>query len=280
MQAEAFAKINLSLRVRARDSSGLHPIRSTVQSIDWADRVVLEAAESDEFVVDGIGVPEDGSNLALRALGAVREASDRVLPVRLTLYKRIPVAAGLGGGSADAAAVLALGARLHGMEKDHLAVAAPALGADVAFCLRGGTALMEGHGEIVTSLPLIEGIYAAVVVPPFRLATADVYRRWDELGGPSGPAIGEKDLPARLRGDPPVNDLFPAAVAVAPELGDWAADLRRRWGIPVAMSGSGPSLFGLFPTESEARGAVAEARGVRAGRACAPVDRGWRIGEG
>jgi 4-diphosphocytidyl-2-C-methyl-D-erythritol kinase len=275
VQADGFAKVNLSLQVRPPDSSGLHPLRSLVHSVDWPDTVELLDADEDRFTVAGDpSVPADGSNLAVRALEAVRSRGNR-RPVALHLEKRIPAEAGLGGGSADAAAVLTLAGRRFGVPRPALESAAPRLGADVPFCLVGGAAWMEGHGEKIGTLPALSGFALAVVVPPLRLATAGVYRRWDRLGGPAGHPVSGRTVPVPLRDHVPlVNDLLPAALDVEPGLGDWIADLERRWGVPVLMSGSGPSLFGFFPTADEASGAVEAAGAVRAGRACLPAARG------
>jgi 4-diphosphocytidyl-2-C-methyl-D-erythritol kinase len=278
-RADAFGKVNLSLLVGGRRSDGLHPIRSLTQSIDWPDHLVLEGAEEDSLVVDDPDLSDRGQNLAWRAVEAVREASRSPRPVSLTLEKRIPVAAGLGGGSADAAAALRLAGTLFGAAPGDLEGLAPDLGADVAFCLFGGTALVEGAGERLTALPALDAGFLAVVVPPFPLDTAAVYGRWDELGGPQGDGVAGRDLPPALRRiDEPIrNDLTPAAVAVEPRLGDWIADTTRTWGLPALMSGSGPALFGHFPTPSEAVDAVAAISGARAGRACRPVGFGVRI---
>lgn len=274
--ARAFAKLNLSLLVRARDGSGLHPIRSLAQSVDWADRLVLAEADEDALEVDDdLGDPAD--NLAWRALEAVRGVASDRRPVRLSLEKRIPVAAGLGGGSADAAAALGLAGALLGVEGEVLAHLATELGADVPFCLTGGTALVEGAGELITPLPPLEDLWVAVAVPPFRLDTAAVYRRWDEMEGPAGEEVAARYLPPHLRqkGEPIRNDLFPAAVSMEPRLGDWQAAVAREWGRPALMTGSGPALFGLFPTSSEAADAAQAIPGTRAARGCRNVDRGW-----
>jgi 4-diphosphocytidyl-2-C-methyl-D-erythritol kinase len=198
-------------------------------------------------------------------------------PARLRLVKRIPAAAGLGGGSADAAATLMLAAAHLGLTESEAAALAPGLGADVPFCLVGGSALVEGHGEIVITRPPARDFALAVAVPPFALATAAVYRRWDELGEPAGSAVDRRHLPDSLREEAPlVNDLLPAAADLVPELGDWIFDLRRHWGGPVMMSGSGPSLFAFFATIAEAEDAARAAGGARAVRACLPAARGWR----
>jgi len=281
MEAEAFAKVNLGLRVRAPDASGRHPLLSLVQSIDWADLVTLHEAEADTFSVTGLAVPADDTNLARRALEAVRRVAPHPTPAALALDKRIPVAAGLGGGSADAAAVLALASRLFRLPDAGRDALAPGLGADVPFCLQGGTALMEGYGERLTPRPPLEGFRLAVVVPPFEIATAAAYRRWDDLGGPEGPAAAGRDLPPSLRAEGSMaNDLVPAALSLVPELGDWMADLRRLWDRAVLMSGSGPALFAFFPAAAEAEEAAAAVPGARAARACRPVPRGWQVPSG
>ncbi|MFH1330610.1 MAG: 4-(cytidine 5'-diphospho)-2-C-methyl-D-erythritol kinase [Actinomycetota bacterium] len=276
MEIEAFAKVNLSLRVRACDASGRHPLLSLAQSIDWADHLALHDGE-DAFAVTGLPVPGDESNLVWRALEAVRAVAPHPGPAALALDKSIPVAAGLGGGSADAAATLVLASARFDLSAEQRAGIAPGLGADVPFCLVGGTAWMEGYGERLTPIPPLAGFWLVVVVPPFEVSTAAAYRRWDDLGGPEGPAVPGRDLPPGLRPhEPLVNDLVPAARSLAPGLGDWTADLQRRWGRAVLMSGSGPALFGFFPTASEAEEAATAVPGTRGARACLPVPQGWQ----
>jgi 4-diphosphocytidyl-2-C-methyl-D-erythritol kinase len=144
--------------------------------------------------------------------------------------KRVPAGAGLGGGSADAAAVL----RWAGC--DDVAVAAR-LGADVAFCLTGGRARVTGVGEVVEPLPFVERTYT-LVVPPLAVDTPQVYRAWDELGGPRAP-------------EGSVNDLEAAALSVAPELARWRDRMAQATGVRPQLAGSGASWFveGEFPGE-------------------------------
>jgi len=277
MPVEAYAKINLTLRVDSPAPSGMHPIRSLAQTIDWSDLIHLDDADEDTFLVEGADLPADDRNLALRALEAVRAATGRSHPVSLRLVKRIPIAAGLGGGSTDAAAVLALASRCLRLDPRARDSLGPGLGADVAMLLAGGLIRMSGYGEKVRRAPEQATFHVGVAVPPFELSTAAVYGRWDEMEGPTGAPTPARYLPPSLRSyGPLINDLTPAALDLQPELGDWMSDLTRLWSVPVAMSGSGPSVFGLFPTRSEADGAAADVRGARAARGCSQTDRGWR----
>ncbi|OFW67567.1 MAG: 4-(cytidine 5'-diphospho)-2-C-methyl-D-erythritol kinase [Actinobacteria bacterium RBG_16_68_21] len=274
----AFAKLNLSLRVRSRDAAGFHPIRSLVQSIDWFDDVAVERAE-DADAIEVMGaeeVPAGEDNLAWRAVAALRSAVSARVPLRVVLTKRIPAAAGMGGGSADAAAALVGAAAALGVFADTVRRLAPDLGADVPFCLTGGTAWMEGRGERLTPARMAADYVVAVAVAPFTLATGEVYRRWDALDEPRGASMDSRFLPPSLRHvDDLGNDLTPAAVALRPELADWLADLARLWERPVLMTGSGPAAFALFGDRPEAEDAAAAVRFARASEAALPIDRGW-----
>jgi len=280
VRIHAHAKVNLALVVGRVRPDGYHELRGLFQSLDLADRIAVDLADVDELVVDGGAPSIPGENLAWRALEAVRDLTGMRRAMRMVLAKRIPTQAGLGGGSADAAAVLgALGADV---DPGRLAGAAAELGSDVPFGLVGGTAVVRGRGEIVEPLPFAAGYALAVVVPPVELSTPEVYRRWDDLDGPRGPAIPAAALPPSLRDLLPLrNDLYPAAASLAPDLDDWRAELEARWDVPVAMTGSGSGLFGFFPTRSEAAAAADVAPGgVRFADAAEPVPRAWEAGDG
>lgn len=255
---ECPAKVNLSLRVGARGADGYHPLSSLVQTIDWLDLLDVEEADADGLEIEGADLPEGGENLVWRAVDALGRPRP---PLHLRLVKRIAVAAGLGGGSADAAATLAACGRLLRLPADALAAAAARVGSDVPFLLTGGSAVTEGRGERILPRPALAGFALAVVVPAGELRTPDVYRRWDELGGPAGPPVRGRSLPPALRSEELVNDLTPAAIDLVPALADHVRDLERAWGRPVAMSGSGPSLFAFFADGEEAAAAAAEAPG-------------------
>jgi 4-diphosphocytidyl-2-C-methyl-D-erythritol kinase len=256
------AKLNLCLYLgRARDD-GLHELCSLFEPLALADLVRVEPAERDEVVCPGVGgAPEE--NLAARALAALRAAGWEREPLRIEVEKLTPVAAGLGGGSADAAAVL----RLAAGEVAELRAIAAVLGADVPSQLRPSLALVRGAGELVEPLPR-PAPHAAVLLPGGGgLSTAAVFAAADRLGLGREPEELD-DLAAALRtaagaGASPfayaellLNDLEPAARSLRPEIGD-ALDRLRTAGAGLAiLSGSGPTAVGLFGDLAAARAAA------------------------
>jgi 4-diphosphocytidyl-2-C-methyl-D-erythritol kinase len=215
------AKLTVSLRMTGLRDDGYHLIDAEMVSLDLADQLTF--ADGDGLVVEGPAapqVPASADNLVARALAAV----DRTAQV--TLHKRIPPGAGLGGGSSDAAAVL----RWAGC--DDLEVAA-GLGADVPFCLVGGRARVTGVGEVLEPLPFEPRTYT-LVLPPFGCSTVAVYRAWDAMGGPAGAGS---------------NDLEPAALQVEPRLGEWRDRLAAATGQTPQLAGSGSTWFveGAYP---------------------------------
>lgn len=261
---EAPAKLNLSLLVHAPDSSGMHPIESLVQTIDLLDRLEVSLADEDSFECVGAELDPD-DNLVVAAVAAVREKGE-VPPLTLHLEKSIPLEAGLGGGSADAAAALVAAVEIGSLEDSLPSELASELGADVALFLTGGTQLMTGFGERLESQRPLSGFAVSVVVPEFGLSTAEVYRRWDEMDGPEAEPLARTLLPPVLRDGMPLrNDLFPAALDLEPRLGDFVADVRAQWGSAVVMTGSGAACFGFFGDADEAAEAaqsIAHTRGA------------------
>jgi 4-diphosphocytidyl-2-C-methyl-D-erythritol kinase len=263
MKIHAPAKLNLCLYLGARREDGLHELCSLFEPLALADLITLPTlttpgggqsrmgAARDEVVCPGV----EGENLVTRALAALRERGWRRPPLRVEIEKRIPVAAGLGGGSADAAAVL----RLAAGEVAELEQIASTLGADVPSQLAPALALVRGAGERVERLPQ-PAPHAVVLLPGGGgLGTADVFAEADRLGlGRGEDELAE--LAQRLReaagaGASPlaypellVNDLEPAARSLRPEIGV-ALDALREAGAPQALlTGSGPTAFGLFET--------------------------------
>ncbi|HVX32833.1 MAG TPA: hypothetical protein VHA80_06785 [Solirubrobacterales bacterium] len=261
MLVHAPAKLNLGLYLGRVRADGLHELCSLFEPLALADLLRVEEAERDEVVCPGV----EGENLAARALAALRERGWDAPPLRIEIEKRTPVAAGLGGGSADAAAVLRLAAPA-GIA-DLPAIAAE-LGADVPSQLRPALALVRGAGEKVEPLPAPRE-HAAVLLPSGGgLSTAAVFAEADRLG--LGREAAELDeIAARLRtaagaGASPltytdllVNDLEPAATNLRPDIGDALRALRGTAAPAVFLSGSGPTAVALFPTLAEAERAAA-----------------------
>lgn len=215
----ARAKLTLTLRVTGVRSDGYHLLDSEMVTLDLADR--LTVGHGDGLTVAGPGaggsVPAGDDNLVRRALAVVGRRAG------VHLDKRIPTGAGLGGGSADAAAVL----RWAGCEDSDVAAR---LGADVPFCLVGGRARVSGVGEVVEPLPFaeVEGTSYTLLTPPLHVSTVEVYRAWDSLGGP----VGDNG-----------NDLEPAALYVQPDLAIWRARLGEASGETPRLAGSGGTWF-------------------------------------
>jgi 4-diphosphocytidyl-2-C-methyl-D-erythritol kinase len=260
MLLRAPAKLNLCLYLGGRREDGRHELCSVFEPLELADLITVAPAEADEVLCPGV----EGKNLAARALATLREQGWEGERLRVEIEKRVPVAAGLGGGSSDAAAIL----RLAAGEVPDLPRLAAELGADVPSQLRPALALVRGAGERVEPLP--EPVeHAAVLLPGGGgLSTAAVFAEADRLG--IGREAAElEELAARLRqaagaGASPlaypellVNDLEPAAVSLRPDISEALAALRAA-GAPVAiLSGSGPTAVGLFPDLGAARAAAA-----------------------
>jgi 4-diphosphocytidyl-2-C-methyl-D-erythritol kinase len=215
---EAPAKLTLSLRVTGVRDDGYHLIDAEMVTLELSDVLrVLPAARTSLHVTGPYadGIPTDAGNLVQRALelaGATAEVH---------LVKQIPHGGGLGGGSADAAAIL----RWAGITDPAQAVR---LGADVPFCVRGGRARVRGIGEIIDELPPVRR-ELTLIIPPLVVSTPAVFRAWDELGGPIDGVTA--------------NDLTAAAIAVVPELARWRDRITEATGQPAQLAGSGATWF-------------------------------------
>ena len=252
---QAPAKINRSLRMRGRRADGYHLLSTVLQSIALADTLTLECHEG-PFVLqcDAPGVPTDATNLAWK--GAAAMASALGVPLtgwRLTVHKAVPAEAGLGGGSADAAAAARLVAAAAGqvVAPEALARIIGPLGADVAYFAWGGTVLGEGVGDQLTPGPDAPSATVVLVRPPFGVSTREAYGWYDE-----------DTAAARGQGADGVNDLEGPVVARHPTIGDTVTRLREAGADLAAMSGSGSACFGLFAP----------------GHALEPVRSGWPAG--
>jgi len=257
------AKLNLCLYVGPRREDGLHEIRSLFEPLELADELRLAAADQDEVVVEGI----EGPDLTARALAALREHGWGGPAMRIEVEKRVPVAAGLGGGSADAAAVL----RLAMGEIEGLRTIAAGIGADIPSQLQPRACLVAGAGEVIEPVPP-PAQHGVVLIPQREvLATADVYAEADRLGTPRGDseleAIRRRLRDAVEEGGSPlayrehlVNDLQPAAISLRPEIEDALLALEEAGAARAMVTGSGPTAFGLYPGPAEASAAASELR--------------------
>jgi 4-diphosphocytidyl-2-C-methyl-D-erythritol kinase len=258
-------KVNLSLYVGRPRADGRHPLVSVVQPVSLADEVTMEPGERDEVVCPGV----EGPNLALTALTRFREATGwDGPPQRVTIAKHVPVAAGMGGGSGDAAAVLRLAAHAAGVDDRELLlrIAGP-LGGDVPSQIEPGRTLMTGTGEQVRALPGGEPFHLVILPSAHALSTPAVYRAFDELGG--GRTAAElAELEAVPHAHAVHNDLQEAAAWLCPPINDALAALAETGARHVLVSGSGPTVFALYPDALHA----AEAARATGGIAAEPVD--------
>lgn len=286
MLLRAFAKVNYALEVRGTRPDGYHEVSTVMQSVSLADEVEVETtAGGFELVTE----PEDArlgpleENTVYKAVRLLQETAGFGLPVRVRLRKEIPAGAGLGGGSADAAAALVGLNELFGLglSDEELRKVGLKIGADVPFCLSGGTALGEGIGEVLSPLPAPPPHYLVIAKPVAGAETAWIYQAYDER--PKGDnfstslaveALRTGDLGelARTLG----NDLAPTTESLVPEVWKLEEELLRGGALGVTMSGTGTSVYGIFGSEAEAR-AVAEGLRTHFVGVYEPVARGVEL---
>ena len=267
ISVRAHAKLNLTLRVLGLRPDGYHELRTIFQSLALHDTLTVVSRPGPfEILCNDPGCPLDESNLVWRAAEQLWRRRGRrggVSGVQIRIVKRIPMQAGLGGGSSDAAAALAALAvswRMRPAAAD-LGSIGRQLGADVPFFFDGGTALGLERGDLLYPLPDVTAAWVVLALPSFGVSTKDAYGWWDAASGtakgrrrlpPSDPALTVFQLPSREI----INDLQDPVVAHHPEVGRLVSRLRRLGAIHAAMSGSGSAVFGLFPTRAEANQAA------------------------
>ncbi len=272
----AYAKINLDLRVVGMRPDGFHELRTVFQAISLHDTIDCIPREG-PFAIEctTAGVPLDRANLVWRAAEALWRSLRRSGPVRdvlVRLQKRIPLQAGLGGGSADAAAALLALARVWRIpvRPSQLTDVGATLGADVPFFLSGGTALGLGRGDEVYPLADLPRHWIVLLVPGFGVSTIDAYTWYDaerDLG--HGAATREPQHvpgPWPSRAAEMINDLEAPIARHHPEIDQMKTALRRAGALAAAMTGSGSAVFGLFQQQRDAKAAVTRLSGA-----------GWRV---
>jgi 4-diphosphocytidyl-2-C-methyl-D-erythritol kinase len=286
----ARAKLTLSLRVLGRRPDGYHDLEALVVSLADPHDVLtfcLRPTAGVFLTVSGraaAGVPAGQDNLAAVAGRRILQASDDTDPfaaagLEIALHKEVPAGAGLGGGSADAAATLVAGDRLLDLSLHAAALGALAagLGSDVAVCLVGGTAWMRGRGDVIEPLAPVGSLPLLVAAPPFALSTPAVYAAWDDLGGPrSERAVPAPPALAGLLPEGLANDLEPAAEAVEPRLRPFREALEDLAQAPAVLAGSGSAHAVLVTDPDRAKALATEVRVRLGARAWAtrPVERG------
>jgi 4-diphosphocytidyl-2-C-methyl-D-erythritol kinase len=267
LQVRSYAKINWALEVLGRREDGYHELRTVYQTVSLHDTIRFATApERIEIVCDDPRVPRDESNLAVRAALELRELAGIRRGATIQIQKRIPVAAGLGGGSSNAAlSLLALRNlwRIDAGDRELEEIAAR-LGSDVPFFLTGGTALGLGRGEAVQPVEQVDSTRLLLVNPGFPVSTKDAYERLSRLTRPvTAPIIpftllaanGISGLPLSVR-----NDLEVAVLPVHPEIAEVKRVLVRMGARLALMSGSGATVFGVFDNSEVLERSLAEMR--------------------
>ena len=274
----AYGKINLAIDVTGTRPDGYHLVRMIMQTVGIYDIVTIkkepESTERISLTCSRADVPAGSSNIAWKAASSVMEYSGLKENISIHIEKNIPMAAGMAGGSTDAAAVIRglnslFGLKLTQEEMDGIAVK---LGADVPFCLRKGTYLAEGIGEVLTRLDDAPKSHVLIVNPPFEVSTASVYRALDGIPDPVHPDIDR--LVSLLKEDTMApfasemgNILELVTVKENPLIEDIKSAMTDRGALGSMMTGSGPTVFGLFDSSEAARSAcIAFSEDLGAGR--------------
>ncbi|MBW3594363.1 MAG: 4-(cytidine 5'-diphospho)-2-C-methyl-D-erythritol kinase [Actinobacteria bacterium] len=266
------AKVNLFLRVVGRRRDGYHEIESIFHGISLADDVDVRVVEGNEVEVEmhiargpTSDAPQRETNLAYLAARALVDRGVTATGVHINIAKKIPIGAGLGGGSGNAAGVLVALNELWraGLGDDDLNELGASVGSDVPYCLMGGTILVTGRGDKLTPLPSPRDLHFVLGISDQPLYTKDVYARWDELGAASD--AGSAPITLALGGGDPRevaqllhNDLEPAAFSLRPELEELKKVISSAGALGAGLTGSGPTLFGLASDAEHARDIAAK----------------------
>jgi 4-diphosphocytidyl-2-C-methyl-D-erythritol kinase len=257
MRVPAFAKINLSLRVLGTRADGFHELRTTFQSIALHDTLTIRPSRGPfRLTCDDPGCPAGETNLIWRAAAALwTRAGRRGVPrdVVIDLQKRIPMQAGLGGGSSDAAAVLRVLGRMWRVDPADVSETGAELGADIPYFFEGGTVLGLERGDLLYPLIDYPPAWVVLVVPDFGVSTKAAFAWWDEAKARRPRGSGRR---RQSRGAELVNDLEAAVVAHHPSLRGTVSALKNAGATHAAMSGTGSAVFGLFGSRDSANQAA------------------------
>ena len=267
----ACAKVNYALEVRGLRWDGYHEISSVLQSVSLADELEIERSRGGfelSFEPEGVEIGPVEENTVYKAWALLWETSGHELPTRIRLHKKIPAGAGLGGGSADAAAVLVGMNELFdlGLDAEQLRKIGARIGADIPFCLSGGTALAQGVGEILTPLPAPPAHRLLIAKPERGADTGGIYRAYDERD--SGGIASADQVVAALRSGNLTelagalgNDLEPVTTGLVPEVAAHKREMLRAGALGAVMTGTGTAIYGIFDAESgDSPAAVASLR--------------------
>jgi 4-diphosphocytidyl-2-C-methyl-D-erythritol kinase len=286
IRLRAFAKVNYALDVLGLRADGYHEVSTVMQSISLADEVELcRAAVGFDLSVEPeeVEIGPQERNTTYLAWKALQRLSGRELPVKVTLHKEIPAGAGLGGGSADAAAVLVGLNELFGLglRVDELRGIGAGIGADVPFCISGGTAIGQGVGEILTPLPAPPAHQLVVAKPSWSADTGGIYQAYDQARTksmhsvePVVSALRSYSLPALAAAVG--NDLAPVTRGIIPEVARLGRTLLASGALGASMSGSGTAVYGIFHN-GEAAGIAKDTIDAPFIGVCVPIFRGVEI---
>ena len=263
IKLEAYAKINICLDVTGKRADGYHDVRMVMTSISLKDVVTVKKSDRMGLTCTDPEVPAGETNLAWRAALKVMEEFPEAGPVEIHIEKNIPMAAGLAGGSTDAAAVIKAMDKLYGLEMSgpEMDGVAVKIGADVPYCLRRGTYLAEGIGEKLTPVRDISGVYLVLANPDFQISTKEIYQALDSEekvlhpdtdGLISRAEAGDIQGWSRLMG----NVFEPVTERLCPKVKELRERLLGLGALGSRMTGTGPTVFAAFATEEAARAAI------------------------
>ena len=284
VKQKAYAKINLSLDILGRLENGYHIVKMVMQTINLCDELIFETQDREcpsmeiTLVADSGEIPGGEDNLIVRAVRRMEYKYGIRRDLRITLNKNIPVAAGMAGGSTDAAAALRAVRDLFvpDVSDEELQKIGVTLGADIPYCVTGGTQLSEGIGEVLTVLPDAPQCGLVICKPPVGVSTGEVYKRYDSLEDVRHPDI-DAQIEAIRKGDLACmaghcgNVLEEVTGAMYPRIGEIERFFEEQGALISKMSGSGPTVFAIFTDKEKARLAAEAFEAVNKERDCRVV---------